>query len=180
MSVTTKRGDAGWTDLLFSGRARKDGLRIHAVGTLDELNSLLGLAKASIRNRKTRQVIHAIQREIFIVSSELITLPRNLRRLELRVDDACVKRLEALTAALERRVKLTECCFLIPGESASSALLDVCRTATCRFTSTGSPTCSICWRGLRKKVTRRLSRENGIAAVPRKYERKRHNLVGRQ
>ncbi len=132
MSDTTGRGDAGWTDLLFGGRARKDDLRIHAVGTLDELNSLLGLAKASIRDRKTRQAIHAIQREIFIVSSELITLPRNLRRLELRVDDGYVKRLEALTAALERKVKLTECCFLIPGESATSALLDVCRTVARR------------------------------------------------
>ena len=132
MSVTTKRGDSGWTDLLFGGRVRKDDLRIHAVGTLDELNSLLGLAKASIRAEKTRQAIHAIQRDIFIVSSELITLPRNLRRLELRVDDAHVKRLEALTAALERKVKLTECCFLIPGESATSALLDVCRTVARR------------------------------------------------
>ncbi len=132
MSVTTGRGDSGWTDLLFGGRARKDDLRIHAVGTLDELNSLLGLAKASIRDKKTRQTIHSIQRDIFIVSSELITLPRNLRRLELRVDDSYVKRLEASTAALERKVKLTECCFLIPGESATSALLDVCRTVARR------------------------------------------------
>jgi cob(I)alamin adenosyltransferase len=132
VSVTTRRGDSGWTDLLFGGRARKDDLRIHAVGTLDELNSLLGLAKASIRNRRTRRLIHAIQRDIFIVSSELITLPRNLRRLELRVDEVDVKRLEALTAALERKVKLTECCFLIPGESATSALLDVCRTVARR------------------------------------------------
>jgi cob(I)alamin adenosyltransferase len=132
VSVTTKRGDSGWTDLLFGGRVRKDDLRIHAVGTLDELNSLLGLAKASIRAKKTRQVIHAIQRDIFIVSSELITLPRNLKRLELRVGEADVKRLEDLTAALERKVKLTECCFLIPGESAASALLDVCRTVARR------------------------------------------------
>ena len=132
MSVTTGRGDAGWTDLLFGGRVRKDDLRIHAVGTLDELNSLLGLAKASIREEKTRQAIHAVQRDIFIVSPELMTLPQNLRRLELRVDGAYVKRLEALTAALERKVKLTECCFLIPGESATSALLDVCRTVARR------------------------------------------------
>jgi cob(I)alamin adenosyltransferase len=132
MSVTTKRGDSGWTDLLFGGRVRKDDLRVHAVGTLDELCSLLGLAKASIRSKKTGQVIHAIQRDLFIVGSELITLPRNLKRLELRVGDADVKRLEALTAALERKVKLTECCFLIPGESATSALLDVCRTVARR------------------------------------------------
>jgi cob(I)alamin adenosyltransferase len=132
LSVTTRRGDSGWTDLLFGGRVRKDDLRIHAVGALDELNSLLGLAKASIRARKTRRAIHAVQRDIFVVSSELITLPRNLRRLELRVADADVKRLEALTAAIERKVKLTECCFLIPGESATSALLDVCRSVARR------------------------------------------------
>jgi cob(I)alamin adenosyltransferase len=132
MSVTTGRGDSGWTDLLFGGRVRKDSPRVHAVGTLDELNSLLGLAKASIRDGKTRRMIHAVQRDIFVVGSELITLPRNLRRLELRVRDADVKRLEAWTSAIERKVKLTGCCFLIPGESATSALLDVCRTVARR------------------------------------------------
>ena len=118
--------------MLFGGRVRKDDLRIHAVGTLDELNSMLGLAKASIRSEKTRRVIHAVQRDIFIVSSEVITLPRNLKRLELRVGEADVKRLEDLTSALERKVKLTECCFLIPGENTTSALLDVCRTVARR------------------------------------------------
>ena len=132
MSITTGHGDAGWTDLLFGGRIRKDHLRVHAVGTLDELNSFLGLAKASIRDKKTRQEIHAIQRDIFILSSELIALPRNLRRLELRIKEADVKRLEALTTALERKVRLAGCCFLIPGESATSALLDVCRTVARR------------------------------------------------
>jgi cob(I)alamin adenosyltransferase len=132
MSVTTGRGDSGWTDLLFGGRARKDDLRIHAVGTLDELNSLLGLAKASILHRKTRQAIHTIQRDIFVLSSELMTLPKNLRRLQFHVQEADVKRLERLTAAIERKVKLTECCFLIPGESATSALLDVCRSVARR------------------------------------------------
>jgi len=132
MSVTTRRGDSGSTDLLFGGRVRKDDPRIHAVGALDELNALLGLAKASLRNRKMRAAIHAIQRDLFILSSELITLPRNLRRLELRVDAASVDRLEELTRALERKLKLKECCFLIPGESAGSALLDVCRTVARR------------------------------------------------
>lgn len=132
MSVTTKRGDSGWTDMLFGGRVRKDHLRVHAVGTLDELNSLLGLAKATVRRKRLRRIIHAVQWDLFIVSSEVITLPRNLARLERRVDDKSVKRLNSLIVEFERKIKLEGCCFLIPGENKASALLDVCRTVARR------------------------------------------------
>ena len=132
MSVTTKRGDSGWTDMLFGGRVRKDHLRVHAVGTVDELTSLLGLAKATVRGRRLKGILHDVQRDLFIVSSELITPPRSLARLERRVDEQSVKRLERLTAEFERKVKLEGCCFVIPGESKPSALLDVCRSVARR------------------------------------------------
>ena len=132
MSVTTKRGDSGWTDMLFGGRVRKDHLRVHAVGTLDELNSLLGLAKATVRGKRLKRILHDVQWDLFIVGSELITPQRNLARLERRVDDLSVKRLERLVAEFERKVKLEGCCFLIPGENKASALLDVCRTVARR------------------------------------------------
>jgi len=132
MSVVTKTGDRGWTGMLFGARVRKDDLRVHAVGTLDELNSFLGLARCVVRRRRVKRVILAVQRDLFIVSSELITLPRDLGRLEFRVDEKRVKRLEAEIERLEKSLKLEECCFLIPGEDKSSALLDICRSVARR------------------------------------------------
>ncbi len=127
MSVTTGVGDHGWTELLFGRRVRKEDARIEAVGALDELNSWLGLVKSGVRAKKLRALIHSVQRDLFIVSSEFACMPRDLKRLEFRVDAAMVKRLEKEISGLERRVKLTECCFLIPGENAMSAQLDICR-----------------------------------------------------
>jgi cob(I)alamin adenosyltransferase len=122
-----KTGDLGWSELLFGRRVRKDDPRLCAVGTLDELNSFLGLAKCRARRKRAKELIHSCQYDLFIVGSELAAMPQDLRRLEFRVDEAMVRRIEQELQELERRVKLEECCFLIPGESEASALLDVCR-----------------------------------------------------
>lgn len=132
MEVTTKKGDRGWTDLLFGGRVRKDDLRFDAVGTLDELNSFLGLAKCAARRAEIRKLIHVIQNDLFILCSELVTRPAALTRLEFRVDERRMLRLEEALREYQRKVPLKGCCFLIPGENESSARLDVCRTITRR------------------------------------------------
>ncbi len=127
MSITTKKGDRGWSELLFGRRVRKDDPRLCAFGTLDELNSFLGLAKCRVRRKWVKEQIHSCQHDIFIVGSELAALPLDLKRLEFRVDDQMLHRIDQAVQELERKVKLEECCFLIPGESETSALLDVCR-----------------------------------------------------
>jgi len=125
--VTTGTGDRGWTELLFGRRVRKEDPRIEAVGALDELNSWLGLVKSGVRGKELRGLIHSVQRDLFIVSSEFVCLPRDLKRLEFRVDARMVARLEKEISGIERRVKLKECCFLIPGENRLSAQFDICR-----------------------------------------------------
>ena len=132
MKVTTKTGDKGRSGLLFDRRVRKDNLRLHAYGTLDELSSFLGLAKCKVRRKWVKDLIHAIQEDIFILCSELATLPRDLRKLEFRIDRAMVDHIEERLESLERKVKLKECCFLIPGEGETSSLLDICRCVTRR------------------------------------------------
>ena len=127
MSITTKTGDKGWTDLLFERRVRKDTARLEAYGTLDELNSFLGLAKSQVRRKWVKECIHRCQFDIFIVSSEIAVFPQDSKRLEYRVDRPRVRWLEEQIEQLEGKLELEECCFLIPGESRTSALLDVCR-----------------------------------------------------
>ncbi len=127
MSISTRKGDRGWTGLLFGHRVRKNSTRIEANGALDELNSFLGLAKSRIRRTWIKEIIHTCQRDIFIVSSEIAVLPREVSKLQLRVDAERVGWLEDQLTAVEARVQVPGCCFLIAGESHSSALLDVCR-----------------------------------------------------
>ena len=127
VKITTGTDDAGWTELMFGRRARKDDPRIEAVGTLDELNAWLGLVKCRSRRRRLKETIHACQHDLFIVSSEFVTLPKDLRKLEFRATEEMVAQLEKDIRRLEREVKVEGCCFLIPGETPLSAMLDICR-----------------------------------------------------
>jgi cob(I)alamin adenosyltransferase len=127
MSVSTGKGDRGRTGLLFGHRVPKDSARIEANGTLDELNAILGLAKAAIRRKWVKDIIHTCQRDIFIASSEIASLPRELPRLELRIDKERITWIESTIHDLEKTLTLEVCCFLIPGGNEREALLDVAR-----------------------------------------------------
>jgi len=131
MSITSRTGDRGWTRLLFNRRVRKDNPRVEAYGTLDELNSLLGLARCRIKHKATRDSVLACQRDLFVVCAELACLPRDRGRLRTQVTAALVRRLEAEIATAERKLGRTLRRFFVPGGSEAGALLDVCR-CVCR------------------------------------------------
>jgi len=127
MSVTGKRGDGGWTALLSARRIRKDHPRVEACGALDELNSFLGLAGTAVRRRKVSKMLLEIQRDLFVVGSEVAASRREAARLEHRLNEEHVRRLEQHLSSLESKAQLKEHRFAIPGGCRSSALLDVCR-----------------------------------------------------
>ena len=79
------------------------------------------------RKKETKRIIHSCQKDIFIVASEFAVVRRDVHRLEYRVDESMLRRVEQEMKKLEKRVKPAECCFLIPGGNTLSALLDVCR-----------------------------------------------------
>ena len=132
MRVTTKTGDKGWTELLFGRRVRKSDPRIEIVGTLDELNSFLGLAKCMLRKKTAKALLHSLQCDLFIVGAEIAALPDKLPRLKCRVDDAMIERVEGETGKLERTVVMKDGGFIIPGENRRAAVLDVCRAVARR------------------------------------------------
>ena len=61
MSITTKRGDKGFTDLLFGGKVSKDDPQIEALGAIDELNAALGLARV-VMVGEVAEVLDRIQK----------------------------------------------------------------------------------------------------------------------
>lgn len=80
MSITTKRGDDGETDLLFGRRISKTSLRVEALGSVDELNSALGLARASGLPEATVALIDTIQERLVALMGQLACLPEDEAR----------------------------------------------------------------------------------------------------
>ena len=123
--IYTRTGDKGDTGLVGGKRVSKDSARIWAYGTVDELNSALGLARALKPNRKTDAVLARIQNELFDLGAELAA-PAGLPGIQAREITALEKLMDELNATLG---PLKE--FILPTGSPVAAQLHVARTV-CR------------------------------------------------
>ena len=129
MKIYTKKGDDGTTGLLYGGRVFKDDLVTEVYGTLDEAVSALGLARALGLSEGGDELVVRLQREMFVAGAHLATAPENQTKLEAgvsRVDDDMVTRAEADIDSLLQSHPLAQE-FLLPGETAPSAALDLAR-----------------------------------------------------
>ena len=77
MSIMTGRGDSGETDLMFSKRIPKTSLRVEALGSVDELNAALGLARAAGGHADVITIIDGIQARLVGLMGQLATLPED-------------------------------------------------------------------------------------------------------
>jgi cob(I)alamin adenosyltransferase len=135
--VYTRRGDAGETSLAGGQRVPKDSLRIEAYGTVDELNSFVGLARSSAAGDPTHleiavlgDILLRVQHELFNLGSILATLPEDVHPRQARITEAEIAQLEAeMDRANECLPALRS--FVLPGGSRLNAELHVCRTV-CR------------------------------------------------
>lgn len=134
MSIATKTGDNGSTGLMYNRRVSKCHPRVEAYGSVDELNTALGLAKASTSETYLKEILHTTQLELVILMGELATLPEDLERYQKdgfkRVEPTLTQRLDATVKSLEAR-QISFKGWATPGANVSSATLDVARTA-CR------------------------------------------------
>ena len=134
VSIVTKTGDSGTTALMFNRRVSKTHPRVEAGGSVDELNSALGLARASAEHAFIRDHLVSIQKDLVILMGELATLVEDLPRF---VEAGFSLLTPELTAKLDEIVKQIEAQNLspkdwaMPGSTVSSAALDFART-TCR------------------------------------------------
>lgn len=135
MKIYTKTGDDGTTGFAGGERVDKDDLRIEAVGTLDELNSAIGLAISSFNGRVStlRQILMKVQNDVFTLGSELSTFTskaneRKMPETTARHVHDLEQYIDSLTAELPPQTS-----FILPnGTSASTALhfaRTVCRRA---------------------------------------------------
>ncbi|MBL9113616.1 MAG: cob(I)yrinic acid a,c-diamide adenosyltransferase [Verrucomicrobiaceae bacterium] len=75
MSISTRRGDEGETDLLFGVRTSKAACRVVALGDVDELNAALGVLRANAVDARTKEVMHTVQPWLINLMGELATPP---------------------------------------------------------------------------------------------------------
>ena len=125
--VTTGTGDTGYTGLLGEQRVPKYDPRPDTFGTVDEATSALGLARALSQDQQVKNHIYRIQQELYLLMGELATPPENYEKMGLRMTREHVEGLERLEEELKREVEIPNK-FIIPGDTADGAALDVART----------------------------------------------------
>lgn len=136
--VYTRRGDGGETSLAGGQRVPKDGTRIEAYGSLDELNSFVGAARATAaelalseqRLGRVPAILLRVQHELFNLGSILATLPEDVHPKQARITSAEVAQLERDMDAMNRELPELRS-FVLAGGSRLNAELDICRTV-CR------------------------------------------------
>ena len=130
MKIYTKKGDDGTTGLLYGGRVPKDHQRTEVYGTLDETVSALGIARAGGLAPEVDEIVVRLQREMFIVGAQLATAPENQSKLEpgvSKVTPEMTQRTETDIDRLLEKHPLPQG-FVLPGETAASAGLDLARS----------------------------------------------------
>jgi cob(I)alamin adenosyltransferase len=129
--VYTRTGDDGTTGLGGGQRVGKDTPRIEAYGTVDELNSVIGVALAAGVNEAIAEPLRGIQNELFHLGSDLCILEEDkTRRPVPRIEERHVVALEGLMDRLSEELSPLEN-FILPGGAPGAAQLHVARTV-CR------------------------------------------------
>jgi cob(I)alamin adenosyltransferase len=130
-SITTGVGDKGLTRLFSGEQVPKNSARMEACGDLDELISILGIARAVSRRRDVREAVLDIQCSLFVIGSELMTTVEKVKSLPKRVDANMVRLIDRKRTDLESRIKQPSG-FIIPGGNRAAAHIDLARAVARR------------------------------------------------
>ncbi|WP_028226564.1 cob(I)yrinic acid a,c-diamide adenosyltransferase [Paraburkholderia ferrariae] len=156
--IVTRTGDDGTTGLGDGSRVRKDGLRIAAIGDVDELNSQIGVLLCETLPDDVRAALTAIQHDLFDLGGELCMPGQTV------MTDAHLAQLDDWLAHYNATLPpLKE--FILPGGSRAAALAHVCRT--------------VCRRAERAVVALGASVAPGeaLAETPRRYVNRLSDLL---
>lgn len=131
MRIYTRRGDNGTTSLRLGARVRKDDLAIELVGTVDEAQAYLGLARSEAERESWLDVLlQRVERDLWVLMAEVTTASAERSGLEpgtTAVTQEMVDQLERDIDGVQSALKLSPN-FAVPGETRAAAQLDVART----------------------------------------------------
>jgi cob(I)alamin adenosyltransferase len=126
-TIYTRTGDEGQTSLFAGGRTSKGTARLHAYGTIDELNATLGFVLTHKLSAGMPASLAEIQNELFVVGGDLATPLEAEAAWITRVTEAHVTRLEREIDAMDERLPPLRN-FILPRGTPGAALLHVART----------------------------------------------------
>ncbi|MBI5020465.1 MAG: cob(I)yrinic acid a,c-diamide adenosyltransferase [Ignavibacteriales bacterium] len=130
MKIYTKTGDKGETSLFGGKRLPKDSLRIETYGTIDELNSLIGLSRSLNEHQEIELLLCDLQSELFVLGAELAT-PTGVKNSSIKfLSTDNIIRFEKLIDDIEVRLPPLKN-FILPGGNKCAAMLHYARTV-CR------------------------------------------------
>lgn len=129
MKIYTKTGDDGTTGLYGGGRVSKASARIECYGTVDELNSVLGMTLSRDCSPECRRYLTAIQHTLFVLGADLAT-PNDSKASVDRIEEHNATQLEQWIDELDARLEPLKN-FILPGGTESASTLHVARTV-CR------------------------------------------------
>jgi len=127
MKVYTKTGDKGTTGLLTGERIEKDSIRVEAYGTIDEVNSALGLARVWCAKPDVQGIIYSGQKTLMLIMADLASINSSA----YFISEEHSKELEQFIDKLDAQLPPLQA-FIIPGGNAGAAALDLARTVTRR------------------------------------------------
>lgn len=131
MKIYTGQGDKGQTFLFSGERVGKDSLRVDTYGSLDELNSFLGVARSLCLNEKVRETLSLLQNQLFKAGTDLATKESSKHQVS-RIQERDWRELESLIDLLQEELPPLKN-FILPTGIPSSAFLHLARTV-CRRT----------------------------------------------
>ena len=127
-TISTSGGDKGKTSLFGGDRVSKASNRIHAYGTVDELNAVLGLILAeSDVPKQLKDQLHEIQKDLFCLGADLATPIKKSGDRVVRIEESDIRRIEEWGATLEQELPALQR-FILPSGCRAAALLHQART----------------------------------------------------
>ena len=131
LKIYTKTGDKGTTSLIGGTKVSKSHLRIEAYGTVDELNSYIGLCRDLLEEEKSRATLLEIQDRLFTIGSSLACDP--IKEPKMRIPDLKEKDITFLESEIDRMYDTLPPMksFILPGGHIISSHLHIAR-CVCR------------------------------------------------
>ena len=152
MKIYTKKGDKGQTSLIGGVKVAKSNIRIHAYGTVDELNSCIGVVRDLYEEKQARSTLFKIQNLLFTIGSHLASHPEKSKMALPEINEADITLLEQeIDRMNESLPELTH--FILPG---GHPAVSHCHVARC-----------VCRRAERLAVE--LAEQEMVEAITIKY-----------
>ena len=129
--IYTRTGDKGETGLVGGARVSKDSLRVEAYGNVDELNSVLGVVRASLNDRELDGLLTEIQNDLFVLGADLASTADARQRSIPRISSERITAMERTIDRFEAELSPLKA-FILPGGGVSGSLLHNARTVARR------------------------------------------------